>query len=108
MHPFKIAWKTFMTILTSPYTCWVPFKCDICGKDFREKSTLTIHQRSHLPDEERYKWSCEMCGKKFPEKGNLATHLNGVHGVDNGIRNPNDEKYKKNKFKLPWIHHESN
>ena len=42
-----------------------------------------------------------MCGKKFPEKGNLATHLNGVHGVDNGIRNPNDEKYKKNKFKLP-------
>jgi len=78
-----------------------PYKCDICGKDFREKSTLTIHQRSHLPDEERYKWSCEMCGKKFPEKGNLATHLNGVHGVDNGIRNPNDEKYKKNKFKLP-------
>ena len=37
--------------------------CDTCGKSFKTKESLRIHQASHVPFEERKTYSCKICGK---------------------------------------------
>ena len=37
--------------------------CDTCGKSFKTKESLKIHQASHVPFEERKTYFCKICGK---------------------------------------------
>ncbi|XP_065390654.1 zinc finger protein 229 isoform X7 [Macaca fascicularis] len=47
------------------------YRCDICGKDFRYKSVLLIHQGVHTG---RRPYKCEECGKAFGRSSNLLVH----------------------------------
>ncbi|GBM91441.1 Zinc finger protein 585A [Araneus ventricosus] len=48
-----------------------PYVCDICGKRFIQKVTLEIHYRTHTGDKP---FVCDNCGKGFTQKGDLNIH----------------------------------
>eukprot|EP00116_Pleurobrachia_bachei_P001897 sb/3462159/ len=50
-----------------------PFKCKDCGKNFSQKSSFQVHQRSIHSGERPFK--CKECGKTFAQLGNLKVHM---------------------------------
>ncbi|XP_070547788.1 zinc finger protein 260-like [Ptychodera flava] len=49
-----------------------PFKCTECGKTFKRKYHLKIHQLIHA---QKRPHICNQCGKTFTQSSNLKTHL---------------------------------
>ncbi|XP_058976201.1 zinc finger protein 28 homolog [Musca domestica] len=47
-----------------------PFKCEVCGKCFRQKNILTTHQTLHFGK----KVECPQCDKKFARRSQLILH----------------------------------
>ncbi|KAM4597849.1 uncharacterized protein ACJ7VT_021412 [Polymixia lowei] len=45
------------------------FTCQICGRTFFHKGTLTHHMKTHRPN------FCHICKQHFPQKHKLETHL---------------------------------
>lgn len=60
-----------------------PFPCDVCGKIFKDFQNHQVHQRTHLPDEEKFCHECNVCGKKLANKFSLRLHIDNIH---NGIK----------------------
>ena len=56
-----------------------PHNCSTCGKGFKTRGELNNHEDTHLPDEQKYKFSCQFCGSKFTRKVNLDVHIKSQH-----------------------------
>lgn len=48
------------------------FKCDTCGRAFRQKSTLLQHERIHT---DTRPYPCNECGKRFRQQSHLIQHI---------------------------------
>ena len=55
-------------------SCESNFKCDECGKTFRNKKQLEVHEKKHQ------KFECEECDSEFSYEGLLERHIEAVHG----------------------------
>ncbi|XP_049421610.1 histone-lysine N-methyltransferase PRDM9-like [Epinephelus fuscoguttatus] len=54
-----------------------PYTCSICNKNFRIKSILTRHMKTHTGEKP---YSCSVCGKSFIQRSYLQTHMNSHSG----------------------------
>uniref|UniRef100_A0A8D9DM44 Zinc finger protein 252 n=1 Tax=Cacopsylla melanoneura TaxID=428564 RepID=A0A8D9DM44_9HEMI len=48
------------------------FKCETCGRAFRQKSTLLQHERIHT---DTRPYPCNECGKRFRQQSHLIQHI---------------------------------
>ncbi|XP_042539063.1 zinc finger protein 416-like [Dipodomys spectabilis] len=48
------------------------YECKECGKSFKERRSLTAHQRNHTGERP---YGCSQCGKSFKRKSTLTVHL---------------------------------
>ena len=53
------------------------YKCESCGKSFRQSNNLNIHIKRIHEGQRNYK--CDSCGKSFPESGKLKKHIKTIH-----------------------------
>ncbi|KYM94375.1 hypothetical protein ALC62_14990 [Cyphomyrmex costatus] len=58
------------------YNVGMTHKCEKCPREFKHKSSLRIHDRTHN-NEKPFK--CDVCGTRFTQKGNLKKHVNKKH-----------------------------
>ncbi|XP_035507979.1 zinc finger protein 32-like [Morone saxatilis] len=54
-----------------------PYTCSVCNKNFRIKSILTRHMKTHTGEKP---YSCGVCGKSFIQRSYLHTHMNSHSG----------------------------
>lgn len=50
-----------------------PFICDICGLNYKSKSSLSIHMAGVHSGLNQH--NCEVCGKSFSQRGALTRHM---------------------------------
>ncbi|XP_048351568.1 zinc finger and SCAN domain-containing protein 30-like [Sphaerodactylus townsendi] len=48
-----------------------PFECSECGKRFSQRGTLQRHQRTHIKERP---FECSECGKRFSQRSHLKKH----------------------------------
>lgn len=57
-----------------------PFKCDICGVGFSQRTPMRMHIRRHL-NQKPYVCDVDGCGERFINGSLLNAHQNAKHFV---------------------------
>jgi KRAB domain-containing zinc finger protein len=68
----------FILLFIANNHVYKPYKCDICGKGFRQREDLQRHIRTHTEDKP-YKF--DICDKGFGQNQNLQRHIR-IHTGD--------------------------
>ncbi|XP_018392772.1 PREDICTED: zinc finger protein 14-like [Cyphomyrmex costatus] len=68
------------------YAGGVLHKCGTCNKEFKNKTNLRSHERTHTGEKP---YQCEFCKYKYGTKNNLSQHVVAMHN--------SDERFKSNK-----------
>ncbi|KYM90895.1 hypothetical protein ALC53_01661 [Atta colombica] len=59
----------------------LPFRCVMCGRGYRSRSSLTRHSRYECGRlGSRYTFTCTLCGKYFCRPDHLKQHILNIHG----------------------------
>lgn len=56
-----------------------PFKCVVCGADFKRRDYMRRHMRKHLNKTEHRTLQCTICGYVFDDIKNFLIHHRNVH-----------------------------
>ena len=64
------------------------YKCEVCGSDYSEKSSLKAHQLKHLPggQETKRPHQCATCGVSYACKSSLIRHMEVDHEGKNPVK----------------------
>ncbi|XP_067321219.1 zinc finger protein 585A-like [Anolis sagrei] len=76
LHPCPICGKNFksrchLILHQRTHTGEKPYQCSECGRRFSQQSSLNTHQKVHTGEKPSL---CTECGKSFHNKSNLARH----------------------------------
>ena len=55
---------------------WEGFSCSVCGKWFREKAAMQLHEVRHTDAKPH---QCSLCGLKYSDKASMEKHIFRVH-----------------------------